>query len=414
MSTLGQYRATLNRWGLQDNPFRPTPPDDPEKLARIFYGRERELQRAIPALYEGRNVLIRGAWGIGKTALILTILKRLQQEVASLGEEMLLLYLGRVPGDTPTDFYRALLLTVADSLADSLDDREARAIADSIRGLSAQKAKMSAEGKVNLAVFSLGIKRESPSTPALGGDPYSLLIPMLERAQQEFSRLVLAVDDLDKKDIPIVQDILEGSLDLFRMGEKRAFLMTGRGFTDLQEVTLQALGIFSEDITLASMLPEELCRIAINYLNTARKVPQDNAYPFTEEVIDQIAKYAQGTPRQLNVICEKLLRQAAMEGRERIDEAVFSDLWRTIQQQVTYALTPHLRRLLYIAYEAGGISEDIADQYLEQLGVLTFVQLLPMLKPLEEQELLVRKEDKTGYRFLPSKLFLPEGKEFRE
>jgi hypothetical protein len=384
-----------------------TPRNSPASL----YGRERELECAIPALYEGRNVLIRGAWGIGKTALILTILKRLQQEVASLDEPMLLLYLGRVPGDTPADFYRALLLTVADSLADSLGDREAQAIADSIRGLSAQKAKTSAEGKVNLAVFSFGIKRESPSAPALGGDPYSLLIPMLERAQQEFSRLVLAVDDLDKKDIPIVQDILEGSLDLFRMGEKRAFLMTGRGFTDLQEATLRALGIFSEDITLASMLPEELCRIAINYLNTAREVPQDNAYPFTEGVIAQIAEYAQGTPRQLNVICEKLLRQAAMEGRERIDKAVFSELWRAIQQQVTYALTPHLRRLLYIAYEAGGISEDIADQYLEQLGALTFVQLLPMLKPLEEQELLVRKEDETGYRFLPSKLFLPESKQ---
>lgn len=109
MSRLGSYKSTLKQWGLTENPFRTEPPEDIRKLAEVFYGREAELETAIPALYEGRNVLVRGAWGIGKTALILRLLDCLQREVAELDEKMLVLYLNRVIGDSAADFYRALL-----------------------------------------------------------------------------------------------------------------------------------------------------------------------------------------------------------------------------------------------------------------------------------------------------------------
>jgi MoxR-like ATPase len=91
--SLKDYKQTQQQWGLSDNPFDFTPPDDFELVAKIFQGRSQELDNALPALYEGRNVLIRGTWGIGKTALIKTLLYRLQQEVSELGEEMLVLYL---------------------------------------------------------------------------------------------------------------------------------------------------------------------------------------------------------------------------------------------------------------------------------------------------------------------------------
>ncbi|MEM9544156.1 MAG: P-loop NTPase fold protein, partial [Cyanobacteria bacterium P01_E01_bin.42] len=156
MSTLSRYKATLQKWGLKENPFRPIPPDDPQELARIFYGRTDKIELALPALYEGRNILIRGAWGIGKTATILTLLHRLQAEVAELNEEMLVLYFGSIPGDSPNDFYRALLFGLADTLKEK--DEEAAAIFDSIRGVSFTKAKKNIEGKVNLGILSLGAK----------------------------------------------------------------------------------------------------------------------------------------------------------------------------------------------------------------------------------------------------------------
>lgn len=406
MSILGPYKSTLKRWGLTDNPFSTTPPTDINKLSRIFYGREAELETAIPALYEGRNVLIRGAWGIGKTALILRLLDCLQQEVASLNEKMLVLYLDRVVGDSPNDFYRALLLAIADRLAQDTSDSEAQAIANNLRGRTGLQSKVKMEGKVNFGFASFGGSSESPSSMKID-DPYALLMPMLDKAQEYFERIVLAVDDLDKKDAIVVQDILEGSLDLFRRGEKRAFLMTGRGFTDLQEANLKALGIFSEDFTLNPMSQEALYRVALNYLNLARETPSDDPYPFTEKVLNLITEYAQGIPRQLNAICEKVIRQAAIEGCERLDEGTFTPIWKTIQKDVTYSLTPHLRQLIYVAYEAGGIGEDIEDRYLNQLGVYTFVELLPMLKTLEASDAFIREEDETGYRFRPSQLYLP-------
>jgi hypothetical protein len=406
MSRLKSYKSTLKRWGLSENPFSTTPPEDIEQLAQVFYGREAELENALPALYEGRNVLVRGAWGIGKSALIQTLLARLQEEVASLGESMLVLYLDRVPGESPTDFYRALLLAVADRLAESTNDEEARAIADNLRGRSSLQSKVKIEGRVTLGFVSFAGSNESPSSTTIN-DPYALLIPMLEQAQESFDRIVLAVDDLDKKDVVILQEILEGSLQLFRRGRRRAFLMTGRGFTDLQEANLKALGIFSEDFTLDPMSQNALRRIAINYLNLVRQTTSDDTYPFTETVLDLITQYAQGIPRQLNAICEKVLRQGAMEGSQQLDKATFMPIWRKIQEDVTYSLTPYLRQLIYIAYEAGGITEDIDDRYLNQLGVYTFVQLLPSLKALEASDALIRKEGESGYRYIASNLYLP-------
>jgi hypothetical protein len=36
------------------------------------------------------------------------------------------------------------------------------------------------------------------------------------------------------------------------------------------------------------------------------------------------------------------------------------------------------------------------------------VALLPLLKSMEEQGLLIRQEDESGFRFLPSTLYQPE------
>ncbi|MEE3715579.1 ATP-binding protein [Tumidithrix elongata RA019] len=407
-SRLGKHKSSFQRWELKENPFRATPPDDPELLAQIFYGRDQELDNAIPTLYEGRNILVRGAWGIGKTSLILNLIYQLQQEVAALGEKMLVLYLSGIPGEKPVDFYRALLMSIADSLKDQ--DTDAQDVVNSLLGYSIQRTKTSTEGKVQLWVFSFSIKDETPSnplTPNANADPYPLLIRILDKAEQNYDRIVFAIDDFDKKDPIVVQTILEGSLDLFRNSKHRAFIVTGRGFTDLQEATLKALGIFSEDINLAPMTQEDLRHIVINYLNSVRTSSRDDCYPFTEEVMSLITTYAQGFPRQLNTICEKVLRQAASKGYDEIDIEAFTDVWQLVQQDYTRSISPQLRHLLYIAYQAGGISEDIKDEDLAKLDALTYVSLLPKLKSMEELGVLIRREDEGGIRFLPSKLYQP-------
>jgi hypothetical protein len=127
-----------------------------------------------------------------------------------------------------------------------------------------------------------------------------------------------------------------------------------------------------------------------------------------------ITDYAQGSPRQLNAICEKLLRQAAAENRDIIDLNAFNSAWSQIQTKIVLNLSPHLKKLLYIARLTGGITEDIGDDYLEQLGVTTFVQLIPLLIEAEKTDLMTRQDTDTGFKFVASKLFdpklLPEGK----
>ncbi len=408
-SRLRDYQSNLTKWGLKENPFRPTPPEDPQELEKIFYGRDEALDLAIPALYEGRNILVRGPWGIGKTAFILNLLYQLQQEVADLEEKMLVLYLSSIPGNSPEEFYRALLLGVADSLKE--DIKEAKDIANTFLGFSIQPGKITKQGNVKLGVVSFGIKQESPTrqnVPTAKAEPYPLLIRLLNKGEERYSRIVIAIDDLDKKEPRIVQNILEGSLDLFRMGKYRGFVVTGRSFTDVQEATLKALGIFAEDIQLPTMSQEDLRQIAINYLNCARESQGNDSYPFTEEVINQITDYAQGFPRQLNTICQKVLDRAARGEYDKIDETAFSAIWPTLEQEFTHSLDPQARQLLYIASQAGGISENISDEDLDKLDVLTYLQLLSKLKSMEEQGMFIRQEDEEGDRFLPSKLFQPK------
>jgi hypothetical protein len=93
---------------------------------------------------------------------------------------------------------------------------------------------------------------------------------------------------------------------------------------------------------------------------------------------------------------------------EQIDEPTFVSLWQTVQERFALELTPEVRRLLYIARRSGGLSPDVDDGTLEQLGVETFVELLPLLKSLETDDKLIRQENG---RLLPSRLLPDEERE---
>ena len=402
MSSLARYRETLRQWKLTDVPFRATPPEDPTELSRIFYGRQRELGLALPTLYEGRNVLVRGPWGVGKTAYILRLLHRLQQETAALGERMHILYVGRFPGETSEALYRALLLSLSEKLAEQ--EPEARRVWDELSGFQVtHDSKLTVEGQVDLQVASIGGSWEKGQQQGWQiQNAYNTLLRLLDVAQERYGRVIIAIDDLDKKEPRAMQDLLDDATDLLRRGQgKRGFLLTGRFTSTLQDTSGQMLGLFSETISLHQMSTDELQHIAVNYLNTARERPSGAVTPFTPEIISQIAEYAYQIPRQFNLICERVMRRGAMDGVERIDEQTFPALWRMVQNEFALELTPDIRRLIYHARRSGGLSADIDDATLEQLGVETLVELLPMLKSLEGRDLLIRQEDG---RLLPSAL----------
>jgi hypothetical protein len=304
-----------------------------------------------------------------------------------------------------------VLLAVTKSISQNNDlweSKDAKKVADSLAGLPIESSKIKQEGGINLAVFNYKASIEPNSTSGGENDVYQQLLYWLKEAEAIYGKVVIAVDDLDKLNSPIVQEVLENSLELFRQGKgKRAFIMTGRGFTDLQEATNFSLGIFSEDINLQRMSNADLRQIVINYLNSVRQKPSDSIAPFTDEVLDRIIEAAQGTPRQLNNICEKFLRQAAMKKHLSIDLPVWETIWNEIQTTIMRDLSPRQQQLLYIAAEQKGLSEDISNATLDRLNSLTYTAILPEIQQLESMDLIVKLEDERGIRYIPSKLYLP-------
>jgi hypothetical protein len=405
MSVLQTYRQTLQQWGLNEIPFQATPPEDPKTLRRIFHGRQTELEKGLPALYEGRNVLVRGLWGVGKTTFILYLLDRLQQEMAQLNETALILYIGRFVGETVEDFFLAILGPLAEKLAET--EAEARPIRDALSGLQVSRTQQGqVEGKIDLQFFSVGgAWQKGQEQQWQLQNVYTTLVKLLDLTQSRYSKVIIALDDLDKKEPSQAQEMLDSATDLLRRGQgKRAFLLTGRFTSILRDLSEQALGLFSERIELSRMTTDDLRHIAINYLNLARPRMSNALTPFNEATIGQIAEYANHIPRQFNQICDKVMRRAASQGISQIDEAALAQIWPGIQAEFNQELTPGMRRLLHVARRSGGLSPDIEDETLDDLGVETFVELLPMLSELESKDWLIR--DESG-RLLPSAL-LPE------
>jgi len=58
-----------------------------------------------------------------------------------------------------------------------------------------------------------------------------------------------------------------------------------------------------------------------------------------------------------------------------------------------------MRQVLYIAQKHGGFSQD-NRQALDELGWGDFIEVLPMLEYLVQQDLLIRQEYTTGIHFI--------------
>jgi MoxR-like ATPase len=130
-----KFAAAKKRWGWKATPpFRVEPPiDDAGQLARLFTGRQAELSRVILPLYNGRNVLVRGMLGVGKSAFILRVLHELDAQAKAAREKILPIYIYHFYGGTTDAFYRLILYTLSGVLADK--DDEAKGIQDALRGL---------------------------------------------------------------------------------------------------------------------------------------------------------------------------------------------------------------------------------------------------------------------------------------
>jgi hypothetical protein len=405
-----RQKRVLSQWGLrQFPPFVDVPPkDDPTRLARLFTGRREELDRVILPLLDGRNVLVRGVWGVGKTTFILQALHELSYEASQVKERLLPIYVDNFKGGTLAEFHRLILFALATALSDR--DDEARAITEAMRGISvSHKRAKSIKGKFDVSLFSVGSLGgeagiESGVEKQIGLDnPEYWVEELLARARRRYQHIVIAIDDLDKTDprpdeFLKVRSLFDGALPILR-SEKCAFILTGRTLTVAQDIYGSILGIFNRQLQLQVLKPEELHEITIKTLNLVRYEERPDAYPFSDEAVARLASYAIGLPRQFNRNCTDVLEAAVRLGYETLDGAAFDACFADVQANVAAEVDAQVRQLLYIAQKNGGFSQE-NRKALAELGWGDFIEVLPMLDYLVQRDLMVRQDYSSGIRFI--------------
>lgn len=402
----------LPRWGLkQAPPFSGVPPkDDPKQLACLFTGRREELERMILPLLDGRNVLVRGMWGVGKTTFILQTLHELSYQAGLLKERLLPIYIDNFKGGTLVEFHRLILFALATALASK--DEEARNILEAMRGISvSHKRAKTVRGKFELNLFtvaSLGGEAgvEVGTERQCGPDnPEYWVEELLKRAHKRFQHVVIAIDDLDKTDprpdkYLQVRTMFDGALPLLR-SDKCAFILAGRTLTVAQDIYGAILGIFHRQLQLPVLKPEELREIAVKTLNLARQAERTDVFPFSDEVIAEIAAKSLGIPRQFNLNCADVLEAAVRLGHETLDAEAFARCFADVQATISADVEAQMRYLLYVAHEHGGFSQD-NRKALSELGWGDFLEVLPLLDYLVQRDLMVRQDHAGGMQFIVS------------
>jgi AAA ATPase domain len=407
-----RFTRAVERWGFRAAPpFHIEPPiGDARQLARLFTGRRAELSRAILPLFNGRNILVRGMLGVGKSAFILRLLHELDAQAKAARDRLLPIYIYHFYGGATEDFYRLIVLVLAQILSDK--DKEAQAVLDALRGWKISSSRSRGVGaKFGVQVCELAkaeisleakdeIKREIASF-----NPFDFLELFVERACKRFGRLVIAVDDLDKskpENLRLVQAMLQGALPLLR-NSRIGFILTGITLPLAHLATFDLygamLGLFDETVQLNVLLTEELREIAMKTLNLVRKIEQASSLPLHEDALAAAAARSHGIPRLFNIICAKLLEQAVLQDIDFIDGTAFTRCYEAIQASISATVTPQMRAVLTVAKNYGGFASEMSDEALDRLGVTTFVELIPLADYLVANDLMVRQEYEGGVRY---------------
>lgn len=412
---LGREKTLLKKWGLVSQPFFPTPPADLSYLMRVFTGRERETEEAIQTLYHGQNVLVRGMWGIGKTAFMIATLEKMRLEGDSIKEPFLTVLIKDFKGETADDLYRAVLLAIAKYLYDENNDVEAGHVVDSLIGkkvLNVFGEEVTAKGGLKILSVEVGAEGKNKSECSEGYekiDPRHFLELFVNKALKNYKKIIVAIDDLDKRNPTDVKTMLDEALALIR-DNRISFIMTGRTLSLAQDVYAAVLGTRTSQIVLNEFDAPTLVRMAAKYLAVVRQEPRGEYEPFEKNVLDEIATKSYGIARQFMIIAERTFSAAIRKNIETIDRKNFRICLEDIKSEVELQLTPQMRHILYLAKKPSGLSEDISDVTLDELNFTTYVELMPYLDNLVQNDLLIKIDDGKKTRFEASKILLPSHK----
>jgi type II secretory pathway predicted ATPase ExeA/Holliday junction resolvase-like predicted endonuclease len=379
---IDRRRELLASCNLRENPFVKTEPKGP-LIDQVFIGRERELREAAMAVVDRpRNVLVVGGYGYGKT----TFVRKLLRELAGAKRHTFLTGYAPLRQDSAAGFQLAALAALAEG-----------ALALSLPGSP-------------LHDFARGVRDELARLEERPGDR---LAPDLRfrdglqlAAAHGVERVVLAIDELDKRDAQVVQSVLMGSR--FFLDLEASFVLTGRLLDAFADVRSSLLAAFDKRVELGLFTPDESRLVIERNLAAARRdpEPEDRYRPFTDEAVTAIVDRARGMPRPINLMAYAALEQGLGEALTGATSAVQIDpavLHRALQREgnlIFNRVTSEARSLLEQVFRrAGYVSGVDLDALAPADGVLKAIR---DLDDLSREDAVLRLEGTEGAAFAMS------------
>ena len=329
--TLDRRQELLDALNLTENPFVKTQPAD-TAIVRIFVGRVDEMRGAAMGVVDHpRNLLVWGGYGCGKT----TFVRKLLHELRTARKISFLTGYAALVEDTPRGFQRAALTAMCKGARDATSSGALNTFAaETLDALT---------GGTETGAIDLRFQRGLELAKAAG-----------------FHRVVLAIDEIDKRDAHVVQGMLGNSR--FLLDLDASFVLTG-GYLDIfSDIRSSLLAVFDHRIELKPFMDAEARDILRKNLAFVRRTPEpeETLRPFEDEAITQMVARARGLPRPLNLMASAALKLA-------LDEATQA---KTELESVTAA---HLARALLregniIYNEVGSEARSILGRIFRRRG----------------------------------------------
>jgi len=242
---------------------------------------------------------------------------------------------------------------------------------------------------------------------------------LLVRALKKFSRVVIAIDDLDKQDPAHARQLLHDAQGMLKGGAW--FILTGHPSGLTRDILVSERGLFDLGLKLEEMDQPTTYRMLVNYLNSTR--PKDSqrdpdapraVHPFTPDTARALCERSGGVPRWLNRLgCYVLLKAAELQA-----DVITPDV---LQQGLKYAdqqlrgqpgLTPEDYYVLDLVLEKGTLSDataTLAD--LERVRAKEFAEILPILEKLVQLDLIRRLPTERVAEYEPTPMLMGKREE---
>lgn len=399
------------QWHLRCIPFsEKTVTGDTHGIRKPFTGRDDEIKAFFGALSgnDPKHILIYGWYGIGKTAFIMQVLDTIQRKHRSTLAAYIQLPLG-------TDLSTAAFLALARKLSNDPWAREALMTL----GIRPSGPAVKRKAHIGAKTSAADLFYEEESLP-LGPITYSTAAfnSLLDVARKKYQRVIIAIDDLDKRDPALMRNLMQDAQDLFQ--SQASIILTGHPHGLTRDVVITENGLIDVCIELKPMDERTMGQMLIDYLQSVRIMPSlwqvisgrifktdnhdDVLHPFTEETAPMLCKQSEGYPRWFNRVGTYVLNEAIKQNAELITPDIFNAGVAHLGNEIQTKLNPNQRYIMELALEKGVITQDtITDEELGRLGKVAFSDILPILEELVRLDVIcqTRNDNSIEFRITP-------------